>query len=87
MIHRIFQWWARKKLARTRYRLDRRRYQGRFGAGFMSHLQHAHFWESDRDPGLRRQRLRRRLLWLFAAALVAFLLWATWESLRALPLF
>ena len=87
MIRYFFQWRARKKLARNRYRIDRRIYHGRFRAGFLSHLQTAHFWETHKDPYARRLRWRRRVLWLFALALLAFISWAVLESIRAFALF
>lgn len=87
MIRRIFQWRARKRLARTRYKLDRRHYPGQFRAGFLSHLQSAHFWESDRDPAMRRLRWRRRLLKISGVVLIVVVLWGIWESVRGLSLF
>ena len=83
MIRRFFRWRARRQHARTRYRLDRRLYRGQFTSGFLSHLQSAQFWESDRDPFMRRTRWRRRLLILFLVALVGFFIWLGWESLQA----
>lgn len=87
MIRLFFQWRARKKMARTRYKIDRRHYHGRFQAGFMSHLQTAHFWESDKDPILRRTRWRKRVLWLLLLTFLTFLGWVVWESLRAFAIF
>lgn len=84
MFRRFFIWRAHKKLARTRYRLDRRHYPGKFQAAFMSHLHHARFWESDADPYYRRRRWRKRI---FRAALIGaliFLIWVVYESAQAL---
>ncbi len=87
MIHRFFQWRARRQLARPRYRIDRRHYHGRFRAGFVSHLKQANFWESDRDPKLRRRRGRRRVLLVLGAALLLFLLWGLSVSVGAFQVF
>ena len=87
MIRQIFIWRARRQLARSRYRIDRRRYPKKFRAGFVSHLQSAHFWESKRDPGLRRKRWRARAFKLLLLALAAFLAWVAWESIHAISIF
>lgn len=87
MFRRFFIWRAHKRLARTRYRLDRRRYPGQFQAGFMSHLHQARFWETDRDPASSTRRWRKRLFWVAAAAGSAFFLWVIYESAHALMLF
>lgn len=87
MIRRFFIWRAHKKLARTRYRLDRREYRGNFRAGFLSHLHHARFWESDSDPAFYRRRWKRRVRRLLLLVVVLFLLWLFLESARALTLF
>jgi hypothetical protein len=84
MIRRFFIWRAHKKLARTRYRLDRREYRGQFRAGFMSHLHHARFWESDSDPSFYRRRFRKRLRWIILLLLIGFLGWVLYESVVAI---
>lgn len=87
MIRRFFIWRAHKKLARTRYRLDRRVYHGRFRAGFISHLHHARFWESDSDSSYYRRRWRRRLRRLVIFLVVLFLCWVAYESAMAVSSF
>lgn len=87
MIRRFFIWRAHKKLARTRYKLDRREYRGQFRSGFMSHLQQARFWDSESDPYYRRQRWKKRILWLLVIALAGFSVWVAIESMKALQIF
>lgn len=87
MIRRYFIWRAHKKLARTRYRLDRRKYPGKFRAAFMSHLHHARFWETDADPAYRRRRWRKRLLTAALLGGLIFLIWVICESVEALTVF
>ncbi len=87
MLRRFFIWRAHKKLARTRYRLDRRHYRGQFQAGFLSHLHHARFWESDSDPSYRRRRWRKRIFRVFLILVFLFLAWVAFESAKALTVF
>ncbi len=87
MLRRFFIWRAHKKLARTRYRIDRRHYHGQFQAGFMSHLHHAKFWESDKDPASRRRKWRKRIFWAILFVGIVFFIWVVYESAQALMFF
>jgi|GEM_PF-1948615 len=86
MFRRFFIWRAHRQLARTRYRLDRRHYPGQFQAGFMSHLHHARFWETNKDPGTVRRRWRKRVFWMVAIMGSIFFFWVVYESAHALML-
>jgi hypothetical protein len=86
MIRRYFRWRAKRRLARTHYRLDRRTYHGQFQAGFLSHLRHARFWETSSDPMVRRKRRRRRFLIFLFVSLGLLLLWGIIVSIQGLSI-
>lgn len=87
MIRRFFQWRAKRRLARTRYRFDRRSYPGRFQAGFLSHLQQGSFWEMNKNPRLRRRGRRQTVLLLLVIIGTILLIWGIITSIEGIKLF
>jgi len=87
MLRRFFIWRGLRRMNRPRYRMDRRRYHGRFTAGFLGYLGRAGFWQEERDLFTRRKNRRRMLLGLFLCVATLFAGWVIWESVQALALF
>lgn len=87
MLRWFFVWRAQKRMGRTQYRLDRRRYRGVFRPGFFAHLSETNFWQSDNDPYLKTKRLQRRIICSVVLVVILVMLWVAFESLKGLQLF
>ena len=87
MLRRFFIWRAEKRMGRTHYRLDKRRYHGVFKPGFFAHLSRTNFWQTDNDPYQKSRRRRKKLVIFISIAALIGLIWVIIESTRALRLF
>ena len=74
-------------MGRTRYRMDKRKYQGVFKPGFFAHLSMTNFWQTDNDPYQRARRRRKKLVFFISIVVLIGLIWVIIESSRALRLF
>ena len=87
MLRRFFIWRAEKRMGRSRYRFDKRHYQGVFKAGFFAHLNQTKFWQADDDPYQRSRRRKKKAILILIILVMAIFIWVAIESSRALSLF
>ena len=87
MLRKFFIWKAERRMGRTTYRFDRRRYHGIFQPGLRAHLQKTQFWQTDNDPYHRSRRRRKRIQLAGLALVLIAIVWLALESSRALRLF
>lgn len=87
MLRWFFTRRAMRELNRPSYRLDKRRYRGVMGAGFISHLKHSRFFQTIDSATERRRQTRHRVRILLSLLVLLALCWVIIESIRALSLF